>query len=108
MNKRDSTKKDEALEKANKLAKEDAEREAEERRVAEEEAEDERKAAALAAIAIPRRNPKVERLCKMIVKGSGMINYDHRKRACEIAKQLLTPVEAKEGAGGSGSLREWR
>jgi hypothetical protein len=88
----------EALTHAGELSERDEEREAEERRIAAEDAEDEQKAAALAAqgIAIPRHNPKVERLCKMIVKGNGVIRYDRSQRALEIAKQLLTPVEPKE------------
>jgi hypothetical protein len=88
----------EALARVHDFLQEDEKREAEERRVAEEEAEDERKAAALAAqgIVIPRHNPKVERLCRMIVRNNGVIDYERRKRALEIAAQLLTPVEPQE------------
>jgi hypothetical protein len=88
----------EALAHVDELSQADEKREAEERRIAAEDAEDERKASALAAqgIVIPRHNPKVERLCKMIVRGDGAINYDHQKRALGIARQLLTPVEPEE------------
>jgi hypothetical protein len=100
---------EEARLRASEWAKEDVDREAEERRVAEEEAEDDRKAANLAAegIAIPRHNPKVERLCKMIVKGNGIINYDHRKRALEIAKQLLIPVKPKDGDDNDALIAQY-
>jgi hypothetical protein len=96
----------EALAHAGELSERDEKREAEERRIAAEDAEDERKAAALAArgIGIPRHNPKVERLCEMIVKGNGVISYDRSTRALEIAKQLLTPVEPEEGEDDDDAL----
>ena len=43
----------------------------------------------------------------MIVKNYGMINYDHRKRALEIAKQLLTPVEPTDGDDNDALIAQY-